>query len=270
MAAGDRGVVVDDDVLEAWPGTHSEERTGDPEPQVVEDRDPLRGLARAFVVSVQDDEPTRGIPHDIASKDDVLDDRPGCPAALVAGREQHRRSGVIFEQVPFDEDALRILELEQVLYGPLRPGKARIAGEPAEGLEDMVPADLDVGGDQAAGGRIRAAKHDVLGRALEEVVEYLEWARAVVAQDDLGVGARRVYLGNMRVDDGGRGTVEEDPPPGRQAVLPMDIAAIEDQIVRGVGIGALVAAECDDGVDVLDTWGRGELHPDEAIVMSAG
>ena len=137
-------------------------------------------------------------------------------------------------------------------------------------FEEVVCSDLDVRGHQAADRGVGPTEHDVFGGTLEDIVQDLEGARAVVAQDRLRVTPRRVYLGDMRVDDCGGGTVQQDAASSREVVVPMDVAAVEDQVVRRVGVGGLVAAECDDRVDVLDARGRGELHADEAIVMGTG
>ena len=52
---------------------------------------------------------------------------------------------VVLEQVAVDQDALGVLQLEQVLDRPVDAGVARAAGLPRERLEQIVLADLDVG-----------------------------------------------------------------------------------------------------------------------------
>ena len=125
------------------------------------------------------------------------------------------------------------------------------------------------------GTRLRMAgsappEHDVLGGALEEAIRDLEWARTVVAQDRLRVVPRGVDLGDIGVDHRTGGAVQQHTAPARQAGVTVNVAAIEDQIVRCVCIGCPIAAEGHDGVEHLDARGGGELHPDDAVVVRAG
>src|SRR5262245_42059219 len=49
--------------------------------------------------------------------------------------------------------------------------------------------------------------------------------------------------------------------------MPVHIATIENQIVRNLGFGRLVASERHDRVNRFHAGGGGELYPDEAVVM---
>src|SRR5262249_38096486 len=124
--------------------------------EVVRDPHPVQPLtfdARELEAGV-------GATNVIVDEGDVLDRRPRHPAIWVAYREEHRppllrpteddriRWPGVCEQVAVDEQALSVVELEEVFDAPDRAGEGRIAGAPRSGLVEMVPTDLDVGRDR--------------------------------------------------------------------------------------------------------------------------
>ena len=56
---------------------------------------------------------------------------------------------------------------------------------PGQGLEEMIAADLDVGGDEIRNGWIGSPEHEVLPRSFEVIVDDLEGAGAVPTRDRL-------------------------------------------------------------------------------------
>ena len=76
-------------------------------------------------------------------------------------------------------------------------------------------------------------------------------------------------LGDVEVDDGGRGAVERDAAAGGVRRVAVDVAAVDDQIVRDLGERGLAAVEVDDGVDPGAHF-VADFESDEAVVMSAG
>src|SRR6202034_323788 len=80
-------------------------------------------------------------------------------------------SPVIFEDVVFGQHALRVFQLQMILYDErVSSCSADVAGRahhPSQRFEEMVLADLYVGG---CGGRSASTKQNVLSRCLEKVV----------------------------------------------------------------------------------------------------
>src|SRR5207253_9805835 len=101
-------------------------------------------------------------------------------------------------------------QLEQVLDRPMRARIARIIHLPRERLEEVIVADLDVGGDEIRDGWNRGAEHHVLPSGLQIVVDDLEGARPVPAVDSLSVELDTMDFRNIRIDDRGRSAVEGD------------------------------------------------------------
>ena len=151
----------------------------DVEEQVVADRDAPGLLARMVVVAPEHVDAGGDVPDEVVRERDVLDHRPGRAAVLVAHGEENGESvlrvrPVVFEQVAVDEDAPRVLELEEVLDAPLGAFERGVVFLPAQRLRHVVLHDLDVGRHQIGNARIGAAEHHVLARGLEEVARDLE------------------------------------------------------------------------------------------------
>src|SRR6266508_2882599 len=164
--------------------------------QVVPDQYSARRLAHArLVVRPRDVEPASRTPQHVVGERHVLRHRPRRLPVLVARSEEDRETvltlrPVVLEDVRLDQHTLRVLQLQRLRY--------------------VVVAELDVGRDQVLDSGVRAAEDEVLARAFEVVVDDLEGAGAVPTGDGLRVRAELMTLGDVRVDDGGRGAVERD------------------------------------------------------------
>src|SRR5439155_10392917 len=101
----------------------------------------------------------------------------------------------VLEDVAVHEDALRILELEEVLDHPQDAGVGGIVVLPGQRLEEMIVPDLDVRGDEIGHGGAGAAEEDVLAGPFEVVVDELERPGAAPDADGLGVDESRVEVG---------------------------------------------------------------------------
>jgi len=176
---------------------------------------------------------------------------------------------VVLEEVAVDEHPARVLELQEILDHPRSPGVARVADAPRQRLEEVVAADLDVGGHEVHDGGIGAAEHDVLAGSLQVVVDDPEGSRPIPAADGLRVSADLVHVADVRVNDGRPGAVHRDAPPqvrGRSAV---NVHPVEDQVVRHVRRrGGSVPQR--DQVVAGDVRRDRELQADEPVVMGAG
>ncbi len=64
-------------------------------------------------------------------------------------------------------------------------GVVRAVAAPAKRLEEVIASDLDVRWNQARDARVAPAEHDVFARAFEIVVDDLEGARAIEAENGL-------------------------------------------------------------------------------------
>src|SRR5262249_8653877 len=113
-------------------------------------------------------EPSRRVADDIVAEGHIRRTLPRAgPALVLAGLDHDRHAGlcvdpVVLEDVPFDEHAPGVLELEQVLHGP--------NALPRRILPDVVPANGDITRAQPRDPRVGAPEHDVLAGTGEEVV----------------------------------------------------------------------------------------------------
>ena len=150
---------------------------------VVLDENPLRLLARVNVVCTQNVHSGGNVAHDIVSERDVPHHGPGRIAVLIPRREEDRiavlRIGpVVFEDVLFDQNAARILQLKKVLDAPW-------SAAPRQGFCEGIAADDNVGRDEVGDVRVGAAEHQVLPGTLQIVVENREGSRTVPPQERL-------------------------------------------------------------------------------------
>src|SRR5207245_9959998 len=95
--------------------------------QVVLDQDPLGLLAGEIVVRGEDVEPAPGVPEDVLPERHVLDRAPRCSTVLVPAAEEDGEPILVVLPVVLEEIALReyppgVLQLEDVLDRPRRPG----------------------------------------------------------------------------------------------------------------------------------------------------
>ena len=242
--------------------------------QVVPDEDPLHGSARVGIVGPQDADPRSGVADDVADERHVLDRGPGSAAVLVADRQLHREAGLVGEPDVLQNIALHqhppgVFQLEEVLDAPLRAGIARIALPPRERFEEVVVSDVDVGGHQVADRGIGATEHDVLAGSFQMVVDDLEGTGPVPAHDGLGVGAGLLEIGQVGIDDREGLAVQRDAPPAASDRIAVQVAAIDDDVVRQHRVaGLLPRPELHQAVD--ESAGlRSDLDADEPEMMSA-
>src|SRR5215468_4727215 len=100
--------------------------------QVVGDSESPTLHTRAVVVDAMHINTRRGVTHDVICEGHVLNHSPGGSPILASHGEEDREPvlrhrPVILEDIAVNQGALRILQLEKVLYRPARPGVARIA-----------------------------------------------------------------------------------------------------------------------------------------------
>src|SRR5262245_4188004 len=138
---------------------------------------------------------------------------------------------------------------------------------PRQRLRDKIQAELYVGGDDVRNRRRGPAKHTVLARALQVVVDDLERPRPVPTADGLRVGADLVDVGDVRIDYRRAGGIDHYAPPDIAGGVSVNIAAVEDQVVRRLSQRSLIAAERDD-VTVVRSRRHAEFDSDEPVVMS--
>ena len=215
--------------------------------QVVPDDDVLGLLRRLQIVPPGDVEHGGNVTDDVAADGDVPGHRPRRAAALVARREQDRvarlsRRPVILDRVAFDEDVLRVLELDQVLDRP-------VLRHPGERLADQVAADGDVRRYEVRDARVAAAEHDVLGGGLEVVVLDQERPRSVPPHDRLGVLQDPLEVGEVRIEDLGVAAVEREAPALAVAGVAVQVAAVHHEVLRHGGqraLGRAGAAKLDE------------------------
>src|SRR5438132_176071 len=215
--------MVDDDVggavaqLEEAPGAVGAGPLGtaDVVEEVVLDEQALGLLAEEQIVPTQDFDAPGGMADDIVGEGDVGDNGPRGGPGLVAHGEQDSGAmligadPVVLKDVAVQQDPLGVFEFEEVLDGPGDPSVGGVADFPGQGFEEVVAADLDVGGDEVEDGGAVTAKHHVLARRFQVVV------------DDLGQHRPRIGAGNAgprRREGAIRGTGAHDDPPGAALV----------------------------------------------------
>ena len=216
--------------------------------QVVLDQDALRLLARMDVVGAHHVQGGPAVAHDVVRERHVAYGHPRRGAVLVARGEEDavsilRIGPVVLEQVAVDQDALGVLQLEDVLDRPVDPGVARAVRPPRERLDEVVLAEFDIRRHEVRDARIRAAEQDVLAGALQIVVHDLERSGTVPAGDRLAVGADLVVIGQIRIHDRRAGAVHQDPPADVTGGRAVDVAAVEDDVGRNLRERG-VAARC--------------------------
>src|SRR2546425_10312032 len=96
----------------------------------------------------------------------------------------------------------------------------------------VVAADLNVGGHEADDGRRGSSEHDVFPRPLQMVVDDLERPGTVPPGDRLRVGAHLLEIGKPGVDDRRGSGVEGDSPPGAFLRVSVQVATVEDEMLR--------------------------------------
>src|SRR5215510_3356510 len=124
----------------------------------------------------------------------------------------------------------------------MSPRIRRMTLLPRERFVYVVQSELDVGGDQVRERRLGPAKHDVLPGALQVVVDDLERPRPVPSANRLRVGADLVDVGDVRVNDRDAGGIDHYSPPRVTISGAMNIAAVDDQVVRRLRQRSLIAA----------------------------
>src|SRR5438876_1196386 len=274
--------MVDDDVggavaqLEEAPGAVGAGPLGtaDVVEEVVLDEQALGLLAEEQIVPTQDFDAPGGMADDIVGEGDVGGNGPRGGPGLVAHGEQDSGAmligadPVVLKDVAVQQDPLGVFEFEEVLDGPGDPSVGGVADFPGQGFEEVVAADLDVGGDEVEDGGAVTAKHHVLARRFQVVVDDFERAGAAPAGDGLGVGADFREAPERGIDHGGGRRVHGDAAAAADGGIPVDETAVEDQIVgEGRGRG-FAGPEFDQTID-KSARGGGELDADEPEVMRA-
>ena len=274
--------MVDDDVggavaqLEEAPGAVGAGPLGtaDVVEEVVLDEQALGLLAEEQIVPTQDFDAPGGMADDIVGEGDVGDNGPRGGPGLVAHGEQDSGAmligadPVVLKDVAVQQDPLGVFEFEEVLDGPGDPSVGGVADFPGQGFEEVVAADLDVGGDEVEDGGAVTAKHHVLARRFQVVVDDFEGAGAAPAGDGLGVGADFREAPERGIDHGGGRRVHGDAAAAADGGIPVDETAVEDQIVgEGRGRG-FAGPEFDQTID-KSARGGSELDADEPEVMRA-
>jgi hypothetical protein len=216
-----------------------------------------------------------GAAQDVVGDGHVLHRRPWRRAVLVARAELDHEAALrllpaALEQIAVDDHPARVLELEQVLH---RPSRARevlsITMVPGERLGEVIAANLDVGGREVGQARIAASEHDVLARRLQIVVDDLERPRPAPSPHRLRVFSPAFEVGDVGVDDGGGAAVERDAAAAAHPGVPVDVAAVEDEVVgQSRHLLLLGRAQADEVLRVASfLWPH--LDADEPEVMRA-
>src|SRR5207247_2019175 len=274
--------MVDDDVggavaqLEEAPGAVGAGPLGtaDVVEEVVLDEEALGLLAEEQIVPTEEFDAPGGMADDIVGEGDVGDNGPRGGPGLVAHGEQDSGAmligadPVVLKDVAVQQDPLGVFEFEEVLDGPGDPSVGGVADFPGQGFEEVVAADLDVGGDEVEDGGAVTTQHRVLCRRVQVVVDDFEGAGAAPAGDGLGVGADFREAPERGIDHGGGRGVHGDAAAAADGGIPVDETAVEDQIVgEGRGRG-FAGPEFDQTID-KSARGGSELDADEPEVMRA-
>ena len=151
--------------------------------------------------------------------------------------------------------------------GVRRPGRRQDRVAPCGRFGDVVARNLDVARNQSGRRRHPAAEHDILSGPLDVIVDDAIGAGPVPARDGLRVGIRGLDVGDITVEHIRRATVQRDPAllPFRR--MPVDVHAIEDDVMRWARV-CLVRADRDQRF-VPKLRGTVEIDELQPIVMGA-
>src|SRR5262245_20855788 len=154
--------------------------------QVVGDSESPTRHTRSDVVAAVHIETRRRVAHDVICEGHVLNHGPeGFPILVAHSKEDGepvlRHRPVVLEDVAVNQNALRVLQLEEVLDRPGRPRVDRIADPPRQRLKAMVAPEFNVRRNEVGDRRVAAAEHEILARAFEVVVDDLKGAGAIPA-----------------------------------------------------------------------------------------
>ena len=149
---------------------------------------------------------------------------------------------------------------------------ARVIELPRERLGKVVPTDLDVRGHEIRDRRVPAAEHEVFARSFEVVVDDLEGAGPVPADDRLGISRLVVRVRDVGVDNGRGSAVQGEAPRQRDSPAAVDVHAVQDDVVRHLAECRLCrpVAEPDETAVAGDAGPDGDLEPDQTVVVGAG
>src|SRR4029450_5658612 len=97
------------------------------------------------------------VSHDVLPERHVPDRGPRCSTLLVPDGEEDGEPilivpPVVFEEIALGEHPAGVFQLEEILDRPRPPGISRMPDLPGQWLEEMVAADLDIGGDEIRNG----------------------------------------------------------------------------------------------------------------------
>ena len=203
---------------------------------------------------------------DVVAHRVVRGHRPIRRAFLVAGLDEDRealgRGPGRVEDVPLEQDPARVLRLVEILDGPVHCS-------PRDRLDETVAADLDVGRNKVRDARVGTAEHDVLAGSFQMVVRDLERPRPRPARDGLRVRAHLFPIRDVGIDHRRGCAVEGDASPAADVGITVDVATIDDDVVRELGEAGL-RARTQANQAAGERAGRGsELNPDEAVVVGA-
>src|SRR5262245_30618578 len=138
---------------------------------------------------------------------------------------------------------------------------------PRQRLRDKIQAELYVGGDHVRNRRRGPAKHNVIARALQVVVDDLARPRPVPTADGVRVGADLVDVGDVRINYRRAGGIDQDAAPDIAAGVAVNKAAVDDQVVRRLSQRSLIAAERDNVEDDVNVRSHAEFDSDEPVVV---
>src|ERR1039458_3826069 len=210
----------------------------------------------AIIILLQRSEAAINVLEDVAGKLNVV--RYGnVPTLGCAGREIHRIANLraypsVFKDVARNHDSLSALELQAVFLRPLitQPRRTRhsvglfitrrqrascAAGIPRRWLEEIVAADLDVGGHIGIVIPASPAKHHVFGRRRKEVVNDLDWPRRKVRYYRLRICVALMDVGDVAVDHGEVSHVALDAFPHIHSRGAVHVNAVKEDRVRQLG-----------------------------------
>ena len=275
----ERGVVVDRHIggaREQLQQPASAPRPAQIVKQIVLDQDAFGLLAEVVVVIAQNVDPLCGMAQDVIAEGHVFHRRPGRRAVGIAHGKEDREAilvgwPVVLEEIAVDEHSAGVLQLEEVLDGPLDAGIARIADAPGQWLEEVVVPDFNIGRHEIDNLRIHAPKHHILPGSLEIVVHDLEGTGAVPAKNRLPFHPHLVKVRQIRIDDGGARAVDGEPAPDVAGRRAMQIAPVKDQICGHLAQRGLPALRLEPDQIVQSGGGRrlgaGNFDPHESVVM---
>jgi hypothetical protein len=134
----------------------------------------------------------------------------------------------------------------------------------------MISPNLDISGHEVWNLRVGASEHQIYARSLHIVVDDVERSGSIPAANCLRLGTDLMYVGDIRVNEGGFSTVENNSALNLLCFKSVNPQTIQYQMMRHARkISLITTAKPDEIVDEVGRTDRGDLEPNQLVMVGA-